>query len=255
VSDLAGFVASTWMRGVPLVICPTTLESAIDASIGGKTGINIPDGKNLVGAFHPARLVATDPTCLRTLEAREVSAGMGESIKHGLIDGEAFTAWQETHVDAIRSLDETILTELVERNARIKCDIVQRDPFELRGERMFLNFGHTIVHAIESCGDYRLRHGECVALGMVGACRLSRDLGMCDQALVDRTELLLRRFDLPTKIEESIETDQLIGCIRNDKKTKAKVPRFVLLEGIGKPVIHAGVPEDLLRTTIESLTH
>lgn len=253
VSDLAGFVASVWMRGVPLVICPTTLESAIDASIGGKTGINIPGGKNLVGVFHPALVVATDPTCLATLEARDVAAGMAESIKHGLITGEAFTAWQETHVEAIRALDETVLTELIERNARIKCDIVQRDPYEQRTERMFLNFGHTIGHAIESCGDYRLRHGECVALGMVSACRISRELGLCDQALVARAERLLQRFNLPTRLEVPTETDRLMACIRNDKKAKGNVPRFVLLEGVGRPVIHSDVSEDLLRGAIESL--
>ncbi len=254
VSDLAGFAAATWMRGIPFAICPTTLESAIDAAIGGKTAINTPGGKNLTGAFHQPVIVATDPTCLKTLNAREISAGMAESIKHGLITGDDFLTWQETHADAICNLDDDILTELILRNVQIKCAIVQRDPFEQTGERMFLNFGHTIGHAVESCCDYRLRHGECVALGMLTACRMSNAMGLLGQDTTDRTEQLLLRFNLPTKLHEPIPTSRIIEVMQSDKKAKGASLRFVLLEGVGKPVIRTDVPDTIIHTAIDSLS-
>ncbi len=254
VSDLAGFAAATWMRGIPFVICPTTLESAIDASIGGKTAINIPGGKNLVGAFHQPVIVATDPTCLKTLAPRDIAAGMAESIKHGLITGGDFITWQETHAEAIRALDDDILAELIMRNVRIKCGIVQRDPFERRGERMYLNFGHTIGHAVEACCGYTLRHGECVALGMLAACRLSVAIGLIGEDIVDRTAQLLRKFDLPTQLHDPIPTDQIMEVMQQDKKAKGAALRFVLLEGVGKPVVRTDVPGAMIREAIDSLS-
>ena len=253
VSDLAGFAAATWMRGIRFAICPTTLESAIDASIGGKTAVNIPGAKNLIGAFHQPLFVATDPTCLSTLEPREISAGMAESIKHALIADAEFLGWHEAHADAMQEPDASLLTELIVRNARIKCSVVERDPFERSGDRMILNFGHTIGHAIESSGGYELRHGECVALGMLAACRLSQVLGLVESTLVDRVAALLVRFDLPTQLERAPDTDTLLESIRKDKKAKGKTVRFVLLEDVGRPVIRDDVSPQQMREAIETL--
>ncbi len=190
VSDLAGFVAATWMRGVGFAICPTTVEACIDASIGGKTAINIPAGKNLVGAFHQPHTVIIDPNCLSTLPARDVRAGLAESVKHALITSESMLAWHEDQLEAILACDPGVTTELIVRNVRIKADIVERDATERTGVRMLLNFGHTIGHAIESCSGYALRHGECVALGMLGVCRLSETLGLLDTSIVKRVSSL-----------------------------------------------------------------
>jgi len=253
VSDLAGFAAATWMRGIRFGICPTTLESAIDASIGGKTAINLPGAKNLVGVFHQPVFIATDPTCLSTLAPPDVSAGMAESIKHALIADAEFLRWHEAHADGIRRLDESLLTELILRNARIKCGIVERDPFERSGERMTLNFGHTIGHAIEAnCGN-KLRHGACVALGMLAACRLSQALGLVGSTLVDRVAALLERFGLPTQLEHAPDTEALLESIRKDKKAQRNTVRFVLLEDAGRPVIRDDVSLQQMREAIETL--
>ncbi len=253
VSDLAGFAAATWMRGIRFAICPTTLESAIDASIGGKTAVNIPGAKNLVGAFHQPLFVATDPTCLSTLEPRDISAGIAESIKHALIADGEFLSWHEAHADDIRRLDESLLTELIMRNVRIKCSVVTRDPFERSGDRMVLNFGHTIGHAIEAnCGN-ELRHGECVALGMLAACRLSQATGLIEATLVDRVADLLAAFDLPTRLDDSFDTDALLETIRKDKKVLGKKVRFVLLEDVGRPVIRDDLSQQQMREAIETL--
>lgn len=253
VSDLCGFVAATWMRGVRFVICPTTLEADVDACLGGKTGVNLPAGKNLVGAFHQPMLVAVDPLCLRSLEDRDVRAGLAESIKHALISSDDFLSWHENHASAILSLDDTVITELIEKNLRIKGEIVEQDPLEECGRRVHLNFGHTIGHAIETLSEYRLRHGECVALGMLAACRLSNMMGLLGAAEVARVEEVLSRFALPDKLPEPISTDAVVEATRVDKKMRGGKLRFVLLEGVGKPVVRDDVPEALVRKTFEGL--
>jgi len=253
VSDLTGFAAATWMRGIPFGICPTTLESAIDASIGGKTAVNIPGAKNLVGAFHQPLFVATDPTCLATLPPRDLSAGLAESVKHALIADADFLTWHEHHAQAVLGADMSVLTDLIVRNAAIKCDIVARDPFERSGTRMILNFGHTIGHAIEATAEGELRHGECVALGMVAALRLSHMLGLVDSVLVDRVVALLERLRLPTRLETAPDTDHVLESIRKDKKAKGQRVRFVLLEQVGRPVIRDDISESRIREAIGSL--
>lgn len=253
VSDLAGFAAATWMRGVRFAICPTTLEADIDASIGGKTAVNIPGGKNLVGVFHQPVLVAIDPSCLKTLEPRDVRAGMAESIKHALITSGELLTWQEQKVEAILSLDEEVVTDLILRNVRIKAAIVQQDAREQTGERMLLNLGHTIGHAIESCSDFALRHGECVALGTLAACRLSRALGMLDQSIVGRLERLFARFGLPTELAVPIDTDEIMATLRQDKKVRGGEVQFVLLEDIGRPIVKRDCPQEFVREAYESL--
>jgi len=253
VSDLAGFVAATWMRGVRLVLCPTTLEADIDAGIGGKNAINIPGGKNLVGAFHQPFLVAIDPACLATLPRRDLCAAMAESIKHALISSADFLSWHEANVDAILALDPPVTMRLIEENIRIKADIVSRDPTEQLGLRALLNLGHTFGHAIEECRVFTLRHGECVSLGLVAACRLSHRLGMLDSASVERVERLLIRFGLPTRLENSIDPDRIVAAMRNDKKVRGGSLLFVMLEGIGRPVVRGEVPETAIRETLNSL--
>ncbi len=253
VSDLAGFAAATWMRGVRFAICPTTMEADVDASVGGKTGVNLPGGKNLVGAFHQPILVAVDPTCLKTLEPRDIRAGLAESIKHALISSEAFLTWHESNVDAILALDEALTAELILRNLRIKASIVEEDALERTGRRALLNFGHTIGHAIEACCGFMLRHGECVSLGTVAACRLSHTLGLFEQSAVERVEAILKNFGLPTQLADRIDAERIMLSIRNDKKIQGAALRFVLLESIGKPVILSDVPEQQVREAYESL--
>ncbi len=253
VSDLAGFVAATWMRGVRFAICPTTLEADVDASIGGKTAVNLEFGKNLVGAFHQPILVAVDPVCLQSLSMRDVRAGLGESVKHALIASESFLTWHEENVDSILRLDGDCLNELILRNLRIKGDIVQKDTTDRTGLRALLNFGHTIGHAIESCGGFALRHGECVGLGMIAAGRLSQTLGLLHGSVVLRTVELLARLGLPTKLAQPIEEDAVVDAIRLDKKRRTSGFRFVLLEDVGRPVIRDQVPEECIRSALASL--
>lgn len=257
VSDLAGFVAATWMRGVDFAICPTSLESCVDASIGGKTAVNIPGGKNLVGAFHQPKLVAIDPSVLRTLSPRDVSAGLAESIKHAILFSEDFLSWHEQNASAILSLAGSFVGELIERNVAFKGDIVTRDVRERSGDRMLLNFGHTIGHAIETCCGYSLRHGECVSLGMLAACRLSNSLGLLGKPEVARVESLLSRYDLPTRLPEALLWDRIRDALLRDKKATATPTattlRFVLLEGLARPVIRDDVRESGVRAAYESL--
>ncbi len=253
VSDLAGFAAATWMRGIRFVIVPTTLEAMIDAAIGGKTAINTPDGKNLVGVFHPPALVAIDPDCLATLPARDLRAGLAESVKHAVLFSPQLLEWHERNLDAILGLEPSALLELIDRNVTIKGSVVSRDPWETTGERMMLNFGHTIGHAIEASCGYALRHGECVSLGMVAACRISARMGLLDNEVVERITSLLRRIGLPTRMEEGISTQAVLSAIKHDKKRQAARVRFVLLEGIGRPVIRDDVDEAMIVEACASL--
>ena len=253
VSDLGGFVAATWKRGLRLVLCPTTLEADIDAAIGGKTAINIPGGKNLVGTFHQPFLVAIDPACLTTLPRRDLCAAMAESVKHALISSADFLDWHEANVDEILAIDPPVIMRLIEENIRIKADIVSRDATEQWGLRVLLNLGHTIGHAIEECCSFTLRHGECVSLGLVAACRLSNRLGMLDSACLERIERLLIRFRLPTRLENPIDPDRILFAMRNDKKARGGAARFVILEDIGRPVVRGDLPETAVREAYESL--
>jgi len=205
VSDLCGFVASTWMRGVRFAICPTTLEADVDACLGGKTAINVSGAKNLVGVFHQPTMVAIDPTCLKTLGERDLRAGLAESIKHALIASPEFFDWQDKNISALIRGDVNALTALIKRNLRIKGEVVAADPYERLGRRVMLNFGHTIGHALEACSGYELRHGECVALGMLAACWLSHELGLLTSAVVERVRRLVTNAGLPTTLAEGDE--------------------------------------------------
>lgn len=253
VTDLAGFVAATWMRGIATVLCPTTLEADVDACIGGKTGVNHAAGKNLIGAFHHPQLVIIDTTCLETLDDRDLAAGMAESIKHAVITGEPFTAWHEVNAAGVLARDPSILTTLIDRNIVIKAGIVSRDEREASGARAVLNFGHTIGHAIEAVLGFEMRHGECVSLGMVAACRLSQSLGMLADEDCARIAGLLESFGLPVRLRERIDQEALWACMQRDKKTYHDSLRFVLLKGLGQTVLKSNVPAEAIRSAITEI--
>ncbi|MCK4658045.1 MAG: 3-dehydroquinate synthase [Phycisphaerae bacterium] len=254
VGDLTGFAAATWLRGVDFVICPTSVMAVVDASIGGKTGINHHTGKNLIGAFHQPVEVLIDPTCLRTLERRDLQAGLAESIKHALIEDEGFVSWHEAQREPILGCHPQTMGELIARNVAIKAKIVTQDAREQSGIRARLNFGHTIGHAIEASCGYRLRHGECVAFGMVAASRISQVLGLLSEEQHERVEALIRSFGLAVPVGEMTSYETLSSYIAGDKKVAASRVRWVLLSGIGRSVIRDDVDEAVVRDAI-ALTH
>ncbi len=253
VTDLAGFVASVWLRGVRWIVCPTTLEGMIDAAIGGKTGLNLPEGKNLIGTFHPPTLIAVDPDVLATLPPRAMRAGLAESIKHAAVWDAAFFDWQAERAEPILAGDADVLAELIERNIRAKLAIVGEDLRESGGNRVLLNFGHTFGHAIEAASGYVLMHGECVAIGMTAAVRLSQQLGLLTGSDCDRLTGLVEAFGLPVKAPSGMSVARLLEYMGRDKKRQAGQSRFVLLERIGCARVVTGVAERDVRTAIESI--
>jgi len=251
VGDLAGFAAACWMRGIDCVQLPTTLLAMVDSSVGGKTAVDIAQGKNLVGAFHPPRAVLADTSTLRTLPPRELRAGFAEVIKYGAIVDAGFLDWLEQHADALLASDDALLAEAIARSCAHKAAITERDPFE-RGERALLNFGHTFGHAIETEQGYGgLNHGEAVAVGMVLAARLSTALGLADAGDGDRLRALLQRYGLPTALPHGLDPAALVARMRLDKKAQGSGLRFVLWDGAGKARVVADVDEarvlDVLR--------
>ncbi len=249
VTDLTGFAAATWMRGIEYINCPTTLEADVDAALGGKTGINHAAGKNMVGAFHHPMFVAVDPACLKTLPARDISAGLAESIKHALIAEAPFLDWHVANRAAILAIDPKIMAELVTRNLRIKAKVVEQDERE-SGIRACLNFGHTIGHAVEKLSDYRLRHGEAVAIGMIAAAHLSMQKGLLDSTEFERIKNALELFDLPI-VATNLNPTEVIETTLGDKKVKSGKRQWVLLDGIGKYTI----TNDVSDASVESAVH
>ncbi len=251
VGDLAGFVAACWMRGIDIVQLPTTLLAMVDSSVGGKTAVDLPQGKNLVGAFHPPRAVFADTSTLRTLPARELRAGFAEVIKYGAIMDAPFLDWLEDNIDGLLDRDDALLTEAIGRSCAHKAVIVERDPLE-HGERALLNFGHTFAHAIESEQGYGgLNHGEAVAIGMVLAARLSTVLGFAPTSNGDRLHGLLERFGLPVLLPPGLQADALLARMRLDKKAQAAGLRFVLWDRAGAARVVSNIDEatvlDVLR--------
>ncbi|MGH3642013.1 MAG: 3-dehydroquinate synthase [Mycobacterium sp.] len=234
IGDLAGFTAATFQRGVPFIQVPTTLLAQVDSSVGGKTAVNHPGGKNLIGAFHQPRLVFIDVATLRTLPRRQVQAGMAEVIKHGAILGPALFDLLEAQLDQIMALDETLLIEVVRQNCAIKAAVVGEDERE-SGHRAVLNFGHTVGHAVEMLTDYRgYLHGEAIAIGMAFAARLSAARGVCPPAVADRLIALLQRAGLPVEIPEELIGRHLVLAVETDKKMSGGKVKFVCLEDIGR---------------------
>jgi 3-dehydroquinate synthase len=251
IGDTVGFVAATILRGVPLVQIPTTLLAMVDASVGGKTGVNHPTGKNLIGAFHQPIAVLIDPIVLRTLPPRELRSGLAECIKHDIIRDSNHFADLELKISRALNLDMDYLTDLVAHNVAIKAKVVESDPFE-KGERAHLNFGHTFGHAIENVSQYAYAHGECVALGMVAASRLAASLKMLDQNSVDRIVAVIKAAGLPTT-GLKLNLDEVIKAMLFDKKVKAGKVRFILPDRIGHVIIRDDIPENLVRQALESL--
>ena len=252
VGDMAGFAAATFMRGVPHVQLPTTLLSQVDSSVGGKTAINHPLGKNMIGAFHQPRAVVCDIDTLRTLPDRELRAGLAEVVKYGPIADWAFFEWIEHHVDDLLAREPHALMHAVTRSCEIKADIVARDERE-GGLRAVLNFGHTFGHAIEAgLGFGTWLHGEAVAAGMVMAATLSARLGMADEQTTPRLVSVLARCGLPTRAPR-MATGRYLELMRLDKKARDGEIRFTLLDGRGRAVLR-GVDDGTVRDVIERTT-
>jgi len=252
VGDLTGFVAATWLRGVPFVQVPTTIAAAIDASIGGKTAVNHPTGKNLIGAFHQPRLVLIDTETFKTLEGRDVRAGLAESIKHAIIRDAQFFKFHQQHVQQILALEEQVTGQLLERNCQIKAQVVAADEHE-GGVRAILNFGHTIGHAIEAAGGYgKYRHGEAVALGMVGAGHIAMQRGLIDSATFGQIEHLIDQFGLPVRTDRQ-DLQQILQLMQRDKKVRAGKIRFVLPLSIGRVEIFDDVSTKQISSALDYL--
>lgn len=230
--DLAGFVAATYMRGVPVVQLPTTLLAMIDASVGGKVGVDTPTGKNLIGAFHPPRAVVADTEALRTLPAAHLRAGLAEAIKHGAIADAGYLAWIDASLPAILGGNAETLGELVLRSVRVKADVVSRDELE-SGPRKALNFGHTLGHAVEALSDYEMLHGEAVALGMVLEAELGERLGVTERGTAEALREILRRASLPTALPAGYAPAEVVAWTRTDKKARGGVVEYALLDRAG----------------------
>lgn len=251
VGDMAGFAAACYQRGVDYVQLPTTLLAQVDSSVGGKTGVNHPGGKNLIGAFHQPTAVLADTATLRTLPDRELRAGIAEVIKYGLIHDGAFFAWLESNIDKLLARDAAALAHAITRSCEVKAEIVGRDERE-QGERALLNFGHTFGHAVESATGYtKWLHGEAVGAGMMMAATMSREIGLLDAAQALRVKNLLERAGLPTGVENVTPT-QMLDHMRIDKKVKQGRIRFVLLRGIGSSFVTADYAEAALSRTLEA---
>jgi 3-dehydroquinate synthase len=246
VGDLAGFAAACWMRGVRCVQLPTTLLAMVDSSVGGKTAVDLPAGKNLVGAFHQPAAVLADLGTLATLPARELRAGLAEVVKAAAIADAPFFAWLEANAEGLAVGDEALLEHAIATAIAFKAGVVARDEREL-GERMLLNLGHTFGHAIETAQGYGgLLHGEAVAVGMVLAATLSAQLGRAPAEDTRRLRALLTRLGLPTEVPAGLEAPELLAHMRLDKKAVSGMPRLVLWRGIGQAEVVRGVEEAAL---------
>ncbi len=253
VGDLAGFVAATFLRGMPFVQVPTSMAAMVDASIGGKVAVNLPQAKNLVGAFHQPQGVFADVQALSTLGKRELSEGWAEAIKHGFILDAGLVDVFEEHAEALMEVEPEISAEVIRRSMAIKADMVSQDERETLGIRILLNYGHTIGHALEASGGYgRFLHGEGVAMGMMGAARIAQRMGMIPAEVVERQRSLLHRFNLPTHAE-GVAVPQVLQAMSLDKKTVGGANRFVLLEQVGQAVVRSDVPRDLVEEAVREL--
>ncbi len=251
VGDMTGFVAATLLRGVPFIQMPTTLLSMVDASVGGKTGVDHAAGKNLIGAFHQPAAVLIDPQVLTTLPPREFRSGLAECIKHEIIrDADGF-AQMEEQLESILRLEPTLLAELIAHNVQIKANVVIADPFE-HGERAHLNFGHTFGHAIESVSQFAYAHGEAIALGMCAATFAATELKMIDPATRDRIRRLVGRAGLPTS-GMMLDIDRVMESMYFDKKVNAGRIRFVLPDRIGHVAVYDDLSPELVKAALDSL--
>jgi 3-dehydroquinate synthase len=252
VGDLAGFVAATYLRGVPFVQAPTSLLAMVDASIGGKVGVDHPDGKNLIGAFYPPRLVVEDTSLLSTLSPRSLREGFAEVIKHGFIMDPPMLDVLERDASRLLAVEPRLTTEIVARNAALKASVVSADERE-GGLRTILNYGHTIGHAIEAVTGYtRVLHGEAISVGMMAAADIGARMEVTPAAIGERQKRLFDLYDLPVRID-GLDVDAVIAATALDKKVASKKVRWVLLEDFGQPVTRDDVPSAVVRAALESV--
>lgn len=235
IGDLAGFVAATYLRGVPLVQIPTTLLAQVDSSVGGKVAVDHGQLKNVIGAFYQPRLVLADTNTLKTLPAEELANGLAEVIKSAAIRDKKFFAFLEENLDRIKSLEEKALEEIVFQSVKVKAEVVEKDEMDL-GLRNILNYGHTIGHAIESVSGFNIGHGQAVAIGMLAAARISNRMGMLDENEVVRLKKVIEQAGLPAKMPD-FKLEEIMQVMKHDKKIRQDKVRFVLLKSIGNVFI------------------
>jgi 3-dehydroquinate synthase len=252
VGDITGFMASVYMRGIPYIQVPTTLLAQVDSSIGGKTGIDLSTGKNILGTFYQPRGVFIDLAFLKTLKPRELKNGLAEVVKYGVIDDPELFSTLEARAKDIKSGNMDLLEEIVTRSCRIKKGVVEIDEQE-KGVRRILNFGHTIGHAIETESEYTIPHGDAVSMGMAAATAISERMHYLTAEDRERIIALIRAIGLPDRIPKDLKHDGIFARIKGDKKKAGDVLNFVLLKKIGIPFVTSGVPEQLIRETIEEL--
>mgnify|MGYP001207395119 CR=1 FL=1 len=251
ICDLTGFAAATYQRGVDFILIPTSLLAQIDASVGGKTGINHPQGKNMIGSFHQPKLVLIETNYLSTLPEREVRCGLVEMIKHGLIVDKYYFNWLEKNIDSILELEEPIITEAIKRSVEIKSNIVSMDEKE-SGIRALLNFGHTYGHALELIGNYEdYKHGEAVALGIKAALKLSEMMGHLTEEDLKRINTLFVKAGINTKTIKKINSEELYSAMQLDKKKQGKNLNFIVLEEIGKAIKVDNLSKEKVLESIE----
>lgn len=252
VGDIAGFVAATFMRGIPYLQIPTSLLAQVDSSVGGKVAVNHPLGKNMIGAFYQPKLVWIDVALLKTLPRRELICGLGEVIKYGVIWDEPFFGFLEENLDKITKVDPDILQKVVKRCCQIKAEVVSRDERETN-LRMILNFGHTIAHALETATQYRrFKHGEAVLLGMLGAGRMALEMGIFDQGDFERLESLIKRIKIRRKVAD-LDIKTLKGIMASDKKARDGKIRFVLPKRIGEVFVTDEVDDRVMTLGLKYL--
>ena len=239
VGDIAGFAAATYLRGTPFVQIPTTLLAQVDSSVGGKTGVNHPRGKNLIGAFYQPRAVIIDVALLTSLPRRELLAGLAEVIKYGIIEDPLLFSRLEEKLDRVLALDRRLLTEVIATSCAIKARVIEKDERE-DDRRAVLNFGHTVGHALEAATHYqKFLHGEAVAIGMAKAAAIAYQQGFCDTITLGRIIKLIKMAGLPTEIPEEVSTQSLVEAMELDKKSAHGKVRFVMCTGIGKTCFHS----------------
>jgi len=252
IGDLTGFIASVFIRSIPYVQIPTTLIGQVDSSIGGKTAVDLPQGKNLLGTFYQPRAVFADIRFLDTLPEKEFNNGLAEIIKYGAIEDEGLFKTLEDGMEKLKNKDARLLIKTVETCCRIKKNIVEMDEHE-QGLRRILNFGHTVGHALEAVSGYSLSHGEGVGLGMVAAARISVKLRELNASAAERIEKLVAKAGLPTRLDSSVDISAVTDRLKMDKKKKGDVVRFVLLKKIGMPFVTGSVGESMIIEVLKGM--
>ena len=255
IGDMTGFAAATWLRGINFVQVPTSLLAMVDASIGGKTGVNHPQGKNLIGSFYQPRLVFIDPMVLKTLPIREFRAGMAEVIKYGVIwDQDLFQQLEaEKKLDSLENIDLEVMDKIITKSCQAKVDVVSQDEKEA-GIRAILNYGHTIGHALESLTGYsQINHGEAVAIGMAAAGKIAVKLGMWQEGKTERQDDLIKKAALPSTFDNKLKSPEILDSLQLDKKVKAGKVRFILPTDIGQVEIRESISSEVITTVLEEI--